>query len=45
MEDYTLPFLVCAGVLCFVGLVALWALAGMPVVILCTLLADRLLRR
>ena len=45
MENYTLPFLVSAGVLCFVGLVVLWAVAGLPVVILCTVLADRILRR
>jgi hypothetical protein len=33
MENYTGPFLVVAGVLCFVMLFALWAAWGLPAVL------------
>jgi hypothetical protein len=45
LEDYTGPFLVVAGVLCFIVLFALWAAWGLPVVIVLSVLADRLLLR
>lgn len=43
MEDYTLPFLVVAGVLCYIVLFALWAVFGFPFTATVALLTDRLL--
>ncbi|MDJ0630945.1 MAG: hypothetical protein QNJ44_21990 [Rhodobacter sp.] len=45
LEDYTDAFLVVAGVLCFVGLFALWAVFGLPFVVIVSVLADRLIVR
>ena len=42
MEDYTTPFLVVAGMLCFVGLFAVWAAFGLPFTVTLALLTDRL---
>ena len=41
MEDYTMPFLVTAGVLCFLGLFAIWALFGLPGALIAAFLANR----
>ena len=45
VEDYTTPFLVVTGLLCYIGLVVLWALFGLPLVVIGTLLATRATRR
>lgn len=45
LEDYTAPFLVVAGVLCFIALFTIWTLFGLPVAVLVALLADRLITR
>lgn len=45
MEDYTLPFLVWGGVVCFILLFAIWAAWGMPFVLAFAWLAERLTRR
>ncbi|MDF0599935.1 hypothetical protein P1J78_04250 [Psychromarinibacter sp. C21-152] len=45
MEDYTMPFLVVAGVLCFLVLLVLWAWLGLPAVIILAAVADWMLRR
>lgn len=45
LENYTTPFLVVAGVLCFVALFAVWAVFGMPFTVVLALLADRFLLR
>lgn len=42
LEDYTAPFLVVAGMLCFVALFAVWAVFGMPFTVVLALLTDRL---
>lgn len=41
LEDYTAPFLVTAGVLCFMALITLWALFGLPFVLFAALAVDR----
>ncbi len=43
MEDYTVPFLIAAGVLCFVILFAIWAAWGLPVALLLAFLANKAL--
>ena len=43
--DYTVPFLWTAGVLVFIALFAIWATWGMPAVLICAVLADRLIAR
>jgi len=43
VEDYTVPFLVAAGVLCFVALFAIWAVWGLPVVLVLAFLANKAL--
>lgn len=45
MEDYTMPFLVVAGVLLFMALVLIWSYLGLPAVIILAALADWLLPR
>ena len=45
MEDYTMPFLVMAGVLCLMLLFAIWAAWGFPVAIGLAWLTDRMLLR
>lgn len=45
LEDYTAPFLVVAGVLCFLGLFALWSLVGLPFAIVAALVLDRVIAR
>ncbi|WP_172295964.1 hypothetical protein [Pseudoruegeria sp. HB172150] len=45
LPDYSLPFFVTSGVLCFFALVALWAAYGMPLVLIAATAADWLLRR
>ncbi len=45
VEDYTTPFLVTAGVLCFVALYAIWSLLGYPVAVGSALLTERFLLR
>jgi len=45
VEDFTAPFLVTAGVLCFVGLFAVWAWFGLPFAIVLAWMADRLVLR
>ena len=41
LEDYTGPFLVVAGMLCFVALFAIWAVFGLPFTIVVAILTDR----
>jgi len=43
VEDYTLPFLVAAGVLCFILLFAIWAAWGIVPVLAFSILAERLI--
>jgi len=43
--DFTRAFLVCAGVLVFMGLVTVWAVWGWPAVVLSGWLADRAIAR
>ena len=43
VEDYTTPFLVVAGVLCFLFLFALWAAWGLGAPLVFGFLADRLM--
>ncbi len=43
VEDYTVPFLVSAAVLCFIALVAVWAVFGMFVAVLFSFGLDRLI--
>ena len=43
VEDFTVPFLVAAGVLCFVVLFALWSVAGLPAMLILAFLADRVI--
>ncbi len=43
MEDYTTPFLVVAGVLCYVVLFTLWVLFGLPFTATLAFLTDRFL--
>ena len=45
LEDYTLPFLCVAGVLCFVALFAVWAVFGLPFTIVLALLTERFFLR
>jgi hypothetical protein len=45
LEDYTVPFLWSAGALIFIGLFALWAIWGLPLILVLALLAHRLLPR
>ncbi len=45
LEDYTLPFLIVAGILCFVALFFVWALGGLPLAMICAVLADWLIPR
>ena len=45
LEDYTVPFLVVAGVLCFLALFAIWAAWGLPGAIILAVLADRAIPR
>lgn len=45
VENYTVPFLWAAGVLCFAILFVLWALWGMAVAVGSAVLADRVLPR
>ena len=42
LEDYTTPFLIVAGMLCFVALFALWAVFGLPFTVVLAFFADRL---
>ncbi len=41
VEDYTVPFLCVAGVLCFLALFAIWAMWGLPAALIAAVLADR----
>ena len=41
MEDYTGPFLVTAGVLCFLMLVAIWAIWGLPAVLVLAVFSEQ----
>ncbi len=45
VEDYTTPFLVVAGVLCYIILLALWILIGFPATLVGAFLADRIITR
>lgn len=44
-ENYTTPFLIAAGLLCYIGLVMLWAILGLPLVVAGAVLAGRVMRR
>lgn len=45
VDDYTLPFLIVAGILCFIGLVLIRTIGGMPGALICAVLAERAIRR
>ncbi len=45
MEDYTVPFLVMAGVLCFILLFVIWAAFGFAAAVGLAYLTDRFLLR
>ncbi len=45
VENYTTPFLIVSGVLCYVGLLVLWAVFGLPATLFSAYLADRLISR
>ena len=45
MQDFTDAFFVTAGVLLFVCLVAIWANYGLPIILVTTYFAHKVLRR
>ena len=45
VEDYTTPFLIVAGMLCYVALFTLWAMCGLPVALVSAVLVDRVIPR
>ena len=45
MEDYTTPFLIVAGILCWMGLVVMWVLFGILGATLSAVAADRIIPR
>ena len=45
VENYTGPFLVTAGVICFVALYAIWSVLEYPIAIASALLTERYLLR
>ena len=45
VEDFTVPFLVVAGVLLFVALFAIWAVSGLATALIVAFLTDRIILR
>lgn len=45
VENYTIPFLIVAGVLCYIGLLTLWIMVGLPATLVGAYLADRMVTR
>lgn len=43
VEDFTVPFLIVSGVLCWIGLVVIWAIWGMVGAVLGAFAADRMI--
>lgn len=45
VEDYTVPFLIVAGVLCWIALVVIWALWGLLGATISAVAADKIIGR
>ena len=45
VENYTTPFLIVAGVLCYIALLTLWIVFGLPLVLIGADFADRVIAR
>jgi hypothetical protein len=45
VEDYTVPFLIVAGVLCWIVLVVIWAIWGILGATISAVAADRIMTR